>query len=305
MYWERVWEFFSFQYEFMAYALGASVVVGVVCGLVGTFLVLRGLSLVGDAIGHSTLPGVAVAFLIVGHQSPLALLLGALGSAVLAAFTVGIFSRGSRVRSDAAIGIVLSVYFGIGIVLLAYIQSSPTGAQAGLSQFLFGNAAAITREQFFGLLGVGAVLVGAVLLFLRPLILVVFDEGFARSLGMKTSLVEIGLLGALSIAVVISIQAVGAILVAAMLIIPPSAGRLLSGDIRWVMVASVSIGAVSGALGAMFSYVFEGVATGPAMVLVATGFFLVALLFGAQGGLLSEFRTRSRAKRVRRAGEVL
>lgn len=287
IYIERAREFFYFQYDFVLYALGASVLVGVVCGLVGTFLVLRGFSLLGDATGHATLPGVAGAFLITGYLHPAALLIGALISGGLGALAVGAFSRGSRVRRDAAIGIVLSVFFGIGIVLLAYIQDSPTGRHAGLEQFLFGNAEAITGGQLGGLILIGVILCVAVAIFFRPLALMTFDEGYARSIGIDTTKLEMGLLVALAIAVVISIQAVGVILVAAMLIIPPSAGRFLSGRLVGVIAWSVVIGAVSGASGALVSYIFAGVATGPAMVLVATVFFGLALCFGPNGGVVT------------------
>ena len=286
LYIDRAREFFFFQYDFVAYALGASVLVGIVCGLVGTFLVLRGFSLLGDATGHATLPGVAGAFLLTGFQHPAALLTGALVSGGLGALTVGLFSRGPRVRPDAAIGIVLSVFFGAGIVMLAYIQEVETGRQAGLEQFLFGNAAAITQGQLWVLLGIGLALCVAVAIFYRPLALMTFDEQFARSVGINTMALEIGLLGALSVAVVISIQAVGVILVAAMLIIPPSAGRFLSRTLAGVIAWAMVLGAVSGALGAFISYVFEGVATGPAMVLVAAFFFVMALFFGPRGGLV-------------------
>lgn len=294
MFFERAREFFTFQYDFVAYALGASVLVGLVCALVGTFLVLRGLSLMGDAVGHATLPGVAGAFLLTGRQHPVALLFGALISAVLAALVVSVLSRGPRVRSDAAIGIVLSVFFGVGILFLAAIQGSATGAQAGLTNFLFGNAAAIVASQVWVLAGIACVLSAVVGLFYRPLAMMSFDESYARSVGINTSALEVGLLAALAIAVVISIQAVGVILVAAMLIIPPSASRFLARSLPGVIVFAMSIGALSGALGSMISYIYEGVATGPAMVLVAAAIFLFALFFGPQEGIvISRWRRRA------------
>lgn len=294
---DRAGEFFSFQYEFVAYALGASVLVGVVCGLVGTFLVLRGFSLLGDATGHATLPGVAGAFLVTGYQHAGALLGGALVSAGIGALTVGMFSRGPRVRRDAAIGIVLSVFFGIGIVMLGYIQRMETGRQAGLEQFLWGNAAAISAGEFWVLLAIGVVLCAVVGVFFRPLSVMTFDEDYARSVGINTAGLELGLLAGLSVAVVVSIQAVGVVLVAAMLIIPPSAGRYLSARLGWVIGWSVALGAVSGAAGAFISYVFEGVATGPAMVLVATSLFAAALMFGPQGGVAVRWIRRRRRRR--------
>lgn len=294
LYFERALEFLTFQYAFAFDALAASVLIGALCALVGTFLVLRGLSLIGDATGHATLPGVCAAFLLVGAKSMGALLAGALVSGALGALLVGVLSRGPRSRPDAAIGIVLSVFFGVGIVMLSYIQSSPTGAQAGLGSFLFGNAAGVTREQLYWILAVSLALTSLILVFYRPLMLTVFDEGFARSLGIPTHLLQMALLGALAICVVISIQAVGVILVAAMLIIPPSTALFLSKRLPRVLVLSGTVGAISGALGAFVSFLAEGVATGPAMVLVASFFFGLALVFGPRGGLLYEMQGGNR-----------
>jgi manganese/zinc/iron transport system permease protein len=279
----RALEFFSFQYDFAINALVASMLVGAVCAVVGAFLVLRGMSLLGDAAGHATLPGVCAAFVLVGAKEMGALLAGALVSAFGAALLVGVISRGPRTRPDAAIGVVLSVFFGIGIVMLSYIQNSPTAAQAGLESFLFGNAAAVSRQQLYVLGAVSLALIAAVGVFFRPLAVATFDPLFARSIGVPTRLVHFGLLGGLSLAVVVSIQAVGVVLVAAMLIIPPSTALFLTRKLPRVLIFGGLIGMVSGALGAFASYLWEGVATGPAMVLVAGIIFAAALVFGPRG----------------------
>lgn len=284
----RAAEFFSFQYSFQVNALVASMLVGAVCAVVGTFLVLRGMSLLGDAAGHATLPGVAAAFVIVGAKVMNVLLVGALISALIAALLVGAISRAPRTRPDAAIGVILSTFFGVGIVMLSYIQNDPTAAQAGLDSFLFGNAAGVSRPQVYLLAGVSAALITGVGVFFRPLAVATFDPIFARSIGVPTRLVHFGLLAALSVAVVVSIQAVGVVLVAAMLIIPPSAALFLSDKLPRVLVIAGIIGAVSGALGAFFSYLWEGVATGPAMVLVAGVIFLAALIFGPRGAFMNK-----------------
>lgn len=297
--WERALEFFSFRYAFAFDALGASILVGAVCGLIGTFMVLRGMSLIGDATGHATLPGVCIAFLLIGSKSMGGLLVGALLSALAATLLIGVIGRGPRTRPDAAIGIVMSVFFGIGIVLLSYIQNSPTGAQSGLNGFLFGNAAGTSRAQLYVLLGVSLALVGLIGIFYRPLTLTIFDEGFARAIGIPTGWVQAGLLGALSISVVLSIQAVGVVLVAAMLIIPPSTALFFSKRFGRVLMVSIVVGAVSGAFGAFFSFLAEGVATGPAMVLVASFLFVVALFFGPRGGLFAN-AIKNRAKKAHR-----
>ncbi len=301
--WERAIEFFSFRYAFAIDALIASILVGLVCGLIGTFMVLRGMSLIGDATGHATLPGVALAFLVIGSKSVGGLLVGALLSALAATLLIGVIGRGPRTRPDAAIGIVMSVFFGFGIVLLSYIQNSPTGAQSGLNGFLFGNAAGIARSQLYVLIGVSMSLMALVGVFYRPLKLTVFDEGFARAIGIPTNLVEAGLLGALSVGVVLSIQAVGVVLVAAMLIIPPSAALFFSKRFGRVIFISMGVGAISGALGAFFSFLVEGIPTGPAMVLVAASIFVLALFIGPRGGLLTT-ALKKREQKTRQKVEV-
>lgn len=289
----RALEFFSFRYDFVATALGASVVVGLMCGVVGTFLVLRGYSLLGDAAGHATLPGVCLGFLAAGGAKVMgALLAGALISALAAAVLVGAISRRPRTREDAAIGIVLSVFFGGGIVLLSYIQNTATGGHAGLSSFLYGNAAGATPTQLLVLCSAATILIGAVAIFWRPLTLSIFDPIYASVRGIPVRTVHLALLGALAVSVVLSIEAVGVVLVSAMLVIPPSTALLVSHRLGRVAVLSGGLGAFAGACGALASYVFEGVSTGPAMVLASGALFGFALLLGPRGGL---FRHRGRA----------
>ena len=294
----RFWEFFQFEYAFTLNALTASVIVGALCGVVGTFLVLRRLSLVGDATGHATLPGVCVGFLAAGGTKAMgALLGGAVLSGFAAAVLVGVLSQGRRARTDAAIGVVLSMFFGVGIVLLSYIQSSPTGAQAGLNRFLYGNAAGVDVGQLMWLGGLSVLLLAAIVVFWRWLVTASFDPVFARAIGVPIAAVQYALLGALAIAVVVSIQAVGVVLVSAMLIIPPSTALFFSKRIERVALISGALGIVAGAAGAVLSYVFEGVSTGPAMVLVAGALFAVALALGPRGGLLHAIAApRLRAK---------
>ena len=276
----RANEFFSFQYAFSTKALIASILIGIACGTVGTFLVLRRMALLGDAAGHATLPGVCFGFIAAGGAKAMGFLLaGALVFGFLAAVLIGFISKGERTRSDAAIGIVLASFFGLGVVMLSYIQNAPTGAQSGLNSFLFGNVAGITDAQLWTISAMVVALVAVVTIFLRWLTVSTFDPQFASVTGINTDLVHFGLLGALAVAVVISIEAVGVVLVSAMLIIPSSTALLLSRRIVPAMILSSAIGGVCGVLGAFSSYVFEGVATGPAMVLFAAFFFGVAFIF--------------------------
>lgn len=271
-------DFLLGRHAFAVDATLAGVVVGAVCGVVGSFLVLRRLSLVGDAAGHATLPGVVAAFLLTGTKSLAMLLAGALGSALLSVAAIAALERGPRSRPDAVLATVLSVSFGIGVVLLSVAQHHPSGTQAGLDSFLYGSAAAISRAQLVGVSLTGLVAVLAVLVPYRAHALATFDRRYARSVGVPVEGLRFVLLMALCLAVVVSIQAVGVVLVAAMLIIPPSAARLLVRRLDHMLVLAGVLGALSGFAGAMASYLVAGLATGPAMVLAASGFFGFALL---------------------------
>jgi manganese/zinc/iron transport system permease protein len=288
----RALEFFTFQYDFVRDALIASILVGALCGVVGVFLVLRGLSLLGDAAGHATLPGLAVAFILTGGLAAPALLLGALASAFLASVTVGVISRGARARPDAAIGIVLSVFFGAGTVLLTYIQRTATTSYAGLDSMLLGNVAGITTGQLVAIATATVTLLSAVVVTYRHLLVSTFDPVFAASIGVRTRLIHYGLLGALAVTIVVSVQAVGVVLVSAMLITPASAALFLSSRLERVLAYAGIIGAVSGACGAFLSYLGEGVATGPAIVLVASTIFLACMLFGPRNGIARRWLDR-------------
>lgn len=270
-------DFFTGRYDFAVDATLTGVIVGAVCGIVGVFLVLRQLSLVGDAAGHATLPGVAGAFLLTGSKSLAILLSGALVSALLSVAMLAWIERSPRTRTDAAVAIVLSLFFGVGVVLLSYAQHAANGAQAGLNAFLYGSAAAVARSQLIGVGLAGSVAVATVLIAFRPLALATFDPRFAASVGVRVDRLRVALLVALCLAVVVSIQAVGVVLVAAMLIIPASAARLVTRRLTAMTMVSAAIGAGSGFVGALASYLVPRLATGPAMVLVAALVFVVAL----------------------------
>jgi len=291
---ERTLEFVTFEYAFAARALVASVLVGALCGLVGTFMVLRRMSLIGDAAGHATLPGVVGAFLVTGSKAMAPLLAGGLGTALLATWVVERVAGGRRTRPDAAIAVSLAVFFGLGLVLLSIAQRSPTAAQAGLNGILFGNAAGVTTPQLVTLSVIALTLAALVLALVRPLTVATFDPSFARAAGVPLHLVRAGVTLALTLAVVVSIHAVGVVLVAAMLITPPSTALLVTRRMPSALAVSAGIGAASGAVGAWISFVVDGVSTGPAMVLVASAAFALAWVFAAD----SPVRLPRRAARV-------
>lgn len=278
----RTTEFLHFEHQFAVFTLLGCVLVGIICALLGVFVVLRRVSLLGDAAGHATLPGVVAGFLIFESKSMPVLYTGAILTAGLAAFLVSVLSQRKGGRIDSAIGVALSTFFGFGIVLFSYAQNNPTGAQAGLQSFLFGNASAMTVEQLWALIAVGVISFVGVGLGYRALEVTSFDEGWASVAQFHPNRVRVALLVWLAFVVVVSIQSVGVVLVSAMLVIAPSVGLLWRNDLRGVIAVSLIAGLVSGIGGAWASFVWEGVGTGPAMVLASASLLALSLVFKAR-----------------------
>jgi manganese/zinc/iron transport system permease protein len=284
--------------------LAGSVLLGAIGGTLGAFALLRRQSLLGDALAHAALPGVGLAFLLTLSKSPLVLLGGALVSGIAGALAVLAITRFSRIKEDAAIGIVLSVFFGFGIVLLTHIQKLPAGNQSGLDKFLFGQAAALVREDIALMAIVGAVVVATVALFWKELELVTFDRGFAGSIGMPTGPLEIVLTAALVVTVVVGLQTVGVVLMIATLVTPAAAARQWTDRFGTMVFLSAGLGAAAAAAGALASASVDALPTGPAIVLASSFLLLVSLFFAPRRGLLRAFG-RERALRTRIRSENL
>ena len=264
--------------------LGA-LVLGVVAGVVGTFAVLRQRSLVGDALAHAALPGVCAAFLLTGAKDPAALLAGAAAAGVVAAVLIVGAERTGRLRPDAAIGVVLSSLFSLGIVLLTAISNRNDADQAGLERYLFGQAAGLSERdvEVTLLLGLAALIVVAV--GFRAFKTTLFDPTFAGATGLRVQLVELAMTGLLVIAVVVGLRMVGAILMVAMLIVPPVAARQLTNRLAVLVPLAGVIGAGVGVTGALMSARTQ-VPTGPVIVLVGFAVVLTALALAPQRGVL-------------------
>lgn len=295
---ERALEFARADYAFALWCGLGSALVGLCCALLGSFLVLRRMSLIGDVLGHAMLPGVVLGFMLAGGRSLGALYGGALVTGVLAALCLGFIVRHSRTRPDAALGLVLTAFFGLGIVLMASVQNDPSGEQAGLSNFLFGNALALRPSEVAALAGLALASLGLVALFFRPLAILSFDPSYARSIGVPTAWIHYGLMAMTSLVTVASIGAVGVVLVVAMLVTPAAAAFLLVRRLPWMLAVASLIGALSGYLGAMLSYVFDGFSSGPTMVLVASSFFALAVFFGPRDGLALRVLRQRRRRRA-------
>ena len=265
--------------------LGAGVL-GVVCGVLGSFTLLRRQSLLGDALAHAALPGVCVAFLITGAKTTPALFAGALVAGTLGALIVLAVVRGSKVKEDSAIGIVLSVFFGFGIVLLTYIQRLPQGNQSGLDSFLFGQAATLLASDVRLMTWIGIAVLAVVLLFYKEFKILSFDRAYAAALGLPVRRLEVLLTCLLVVVVVLGLQTVGVVLIVATLVTPAAAARQWTDRLGVMALLAAIIGGLSGAVGAVLSAGAPRLPTGPTIVLVASVVLVGSLAFSPRRGLL-------------------
>jgi manganese/zinc/iron transport system permease protein len=250
---------------------------------------------VPDAMAHATLPGVGIAFLVMvalggeGRFLP-GLLLGAGLSALLGLWVLQSLVRGTRLPEDAAIGIVLSTFYGAGIVLLTYIQGLGAGRQAGLEGFLLGSTAGMLREDVL-LLGWGGALVIAALVALRRLlVMVAFDPGYAQVMGVRPAWVDAALMVLVLAVVLLGIRVVGAILVVALLITPAVAARMWTDRVGVMAVVAAGIGGAAGYGGAVLSAALPGVPTGPVIVMLAFAAFVLSAVFAPRRGVIGRWR---------------
>jgi manganese/zinc/iron transport system permease protein len=283
--------------------LGAAVL-GIAAGVLGAFAVLPQRSLVGDALAHSALPGVAVAFLVTGAKDPASLLVGAAIAGMIGALMMVGIERTSRIRPDAAIGVVLSSFFSLGVVLLTYIGSTGNAQQAGLDSYLFGQAAGLLERDVAVMAGLAAAAVACVAIAFRPLKVAVFDRDFASSVGLPVRVLELATTALLVVAIVIGLRAVGAILMVAMLIVPTVAARQLTNRLSLLLPLAGVIGGGVGVTGALLSARAE-VPTGPVIVLTGTVVVLAAVLLAPGRGVLWRSVRRRGERRSARASGVL
>ncbi|NNJ68936.1 MAG: metal ABC transporter permease [Boseongicola sp.] len=281
---------FQLGYNATLVTFGATLL-GIAAGVTGSFLFFRKRALVSDAISHATLPGVALAFIVMvalgfdGRNLP-GLLLGSAISAALGLFAVQWLSSRTRLTEDAAIGAVLSVFFGFGIVLLTVIQTMSSGRQAGLEGFLLGSTAGMLYADALLIAGGGALALILVAIFRRPMMMASFDPEFARSSGINLDRTDLIMMGLVMGVTVIGLKIVGLILIVALLIIPPVAARFWSDRADRVVVIAGALGGLSAWIGASASAVAPNLPTGPIIVLTAFAIFTASMLFAPARGLL-------------------
>jgi manganese/zinc/iron transport system permease protein len=277
----------TIPYNTLVVAAGVAAV-GFAAGVVGSLGVLRKRALAGDAAAHATLAGVATAFLVSGRRDLPVLLAGGLASALLSLGGLVLIRRFTKTRDDAATAIVLGVSFGIGIALLSGITARGIPGGGGLEQFLLGHTAALTAADAALLAGVSIAALAAVWLGLKEATLVAFDPAFAAASGWPVAVVDYCLVALVAVMVVVGLPAAGAVLVTALVVIPPVAARLWTDRVGPMLLVSGCIGLVAAVAGVAASGLVPRLATGPMIVLTAAAIFFVSLIFAPRRGWLAK-----------------
>lgn len=285
-----------FQDPNTQWILFGSVLLGISSGVIGCFAYLRKQSLMGDALSHAALPGVCLAFILTGTKSIFFFLIGAMIAGILATMSISFITRYSRIKQDSALGIILTVFFGIGIVLLTQIQHSASGNQSGLDKFLFGQAASMVHSDVYTMAGISLFLIGVSILFFKEFKLLSFDPGFAKGIGLPTMFLDQFIMLLLVIAVVIGIQAVGVVLMAALLITPAVSARYWTEKLHVMIILAGLFGGTSGLIGTIISTWANNLPTGPLIVLSATSIFVVSIVLAPSRGVLAKAMRQKRAK---------
>lgn len=270
------------QYPFMQRALLEMAIIGVLCGLIGCFVVLRGLAFIGDALAHAVFPGVVLSY-IAGKS----ILFGAFFFGILTALAVGVLSRSRRVSEDSAIGVIFAAFFALGVVIL----SRQTGFRRDLGSLLFGNILGVSATDVWVTFAVAVVVVGVLLALLKEFTLAAFDPTMARSAGYPVFALDLLLLLLVAATVVVSLQTVGNILILALVVTPAASARLLTDHLGRMMAASTAIAVASG-VGGLYVSFHAATAASATVVLTATAVFLVCLVFAPNHGLVSSYLAR-------------
>ncbi len=287
------------DYTIFMVMIGSSLV-GCVSGALGSFAVLRKQSLLGDAISHAALPGIALAFLITMAKSPMIFMAGAMIAGWIGTMLVMAIVRHTVIKEDAALGMILSVFFGFGLVLLTLIQRLPTANKSGLTHYLFGSAATLLLEDVKAMCLMGVVTLAGLFLFWKEFKLFTFDKDYATALGFPVKRIELILTLLTVTAIVMGLQTVGVILMSAMIIAPAAAARQWTDRLWLMVVLSAVFGAVSGLSGALLSGFVAQLPTGPTIVLIMSAIVLISLLFAPNRGMIWEwFQRRQETKLLR------
>ncbi len=284
---ESFFDFFSFTDPNVRFVTLGAILITASSAIVGSFSFLKKKALVGDAVAHAVLPGVCLSFILYGEKNPLVLIIGAFITGWLALVFIDYVTNHSKIKEDTAIGLTLSVFFGVGIFLLTIIQKSGNAAQSGLDQYLFGKAASLVGEDLVTFSVIAIVLLVATYIFFKEFTLLAFDSDFAKTIGLPVKRLELLLTTLTVLAVVVGIQAVGVVLMAAMLITPAAAARFWTDKIKVMIWLAAIFGAFSGLSGAYISYIAPAMPTGPWIVVVISTIAFISFFFSPKKGIIN------------------
>lgn len=273
------------SYGFLQKAFITSIVVGIICGVIGSFIVLRGLALMGDAISHAVLPGVAISYILGINYFYGSVVIG-----ILTALGIGAISQNSRIKNDSSIGIVFSSFFALGIILITMAKSA-----TDLTQILFGNILSVRSSDMWLTIIIGAIVLLTVVIFYKELLISSFDETMAAAYGLKTRLIHYGIMVLLTLVTVASLQTVGVILVVSMLITPASTAYLLTNRLSIMIGLASFFGSISAVFGLYVSFEYN-LPSGPVIALATTVIFIVVFLFSPKQGVLWDMVRKSRRR---------
>ena len=273
------------QYSFMQRSLVEAIIVGIICAVVGSYLMVQRLALLGDAISHSVLPGLAIAFLMGAN-----IFVGAFVAGLISTACINAIRTRSQIKEDAAMGIVFSAFFALGITLITIIQKDN---KIDLNHFLFGNILGVTLGDVRDTLIIAAIVLLVVVLLYKELLFYTFDKLGAQAVGLPVHLLDLGLMMLIGLTIVASLKAVGVVLVLSLLITPAATAYLLVNRLHQMMILGVAVGVTSSISGMYLSY-FYNLPSGPAIVLVASGLFMLAFLFSPSQGILTHPASTSR-----------
>lgn len=288
-----------FDYTLRNIVLG-SLILGLLSGVLGSFAVLRHQGLLGDALSHAALPGIVLAFMLTGSRASLPLLIGAGITGWIGTFFFLRLTAHTRLSADTALAVVLSTFFGVGVLLLTRVQHANTGQHAGLEKYLFGQAASIIARDVILMAILGLAAIAIIWLFFKEFTLLAFDPEFAASLGLPARKLDIALTSLLVIAVMIGLQTVGVVLMSAMIVGPAAAARQWTRSVTTMIWLAAVLGALAGAVGAVISVTAAGIPTGPMVILVLTAIVIASVLFAPERGLIAtQVRTARRRRRMK------
>lgn len=270
-------------------ALIGAILLGISCGLLGSFMVVRRKALMGDTIAHAVLPGIVIGFLWTMEKNPLYMFIGAVISGFLGTYVINRIKRATILKEDSSMGLVLTGFYAVGICLITMVQNIPTGHQAGLDKYLFGQAAALAWSDIWLMSGVTILSLLLITVFYKEFLVTSFDDGFARSIGVTRFFFNEILMLLVAFTMVISIKAVGVILVSAMLIMPAATAIMLTNRMHVMITIAIGIGILSAVMGTFLSFIAHNLPTGPFMVVFGAVVFALVFFFSPTNGLITQW----------------